>query len=266
MNRAQRRAQLKKLPAKSTAAMKSVAAQNRLVMIGNTDRLSEESQIDSSIKLNIMLDAIITAHDDYAVLYMHHAIKHMRLSGMLQNRPHYAEWADKAEAELAESINGNRNFPYLKRLIFQLDEEIGTTSAHLQLACNDQAAACGVIENIIGIIELPEAAESLFSAVTRGQALKSAAAELKQPEAKARQMLLDYAWYISNLSAGDIPICRSVTDIKKYGKNMLALQGRLKQAASDAAAAICQFHHRFGVSLIDIDSIVNTFESRRKAA
>ena len=151
MNRAQRRAQLKKLPAKSTAAMKSVAAQNRLVMIGNTDRLSEESQIDSSIKLNIMLDAIITAHDDYAVLYMHHAIKHMRLSGLLQNRPHYAEWADKAEAELAESINGNRNFPYLKRLIFQLDEEIGTTSAHLQLACNDQAAACGVIENIIGI-------------------------------------------------------------------------------------------------------------------
>lgn len=46
MNRAQRRAQLKKLPAKSTAAMKSVAAQNRLVMIGNTDRQTQRRITD----------------------------------------------------------------------------------------------------------------------------------------------------------------------------------------------------------------------------
>lgn len=266
MNRAQRRAQLKKLPAKSAAAVKSVAAQNRLVMVGNADRLSEEAQLDSRLKLYIMLDDICREHSDYAVLYMHHAVKHMRISGLLQNRPHYAEWADKAEAELAESINGNRSFPWLKRLIFRLDEEIGTTSAHLQLACNDHAAACGVIENIIGIISLPDAAESLFGAVAGGKAMKSAAAAAKLPETQARQMLLDYSWYICNLSAGDLPICRTVTDIKKHGKTMLALQGRLKKAASDAATAICQFHQRFGVSLINVDDLVQTFGQRRQAA
>ena len=266
MNRAQRRAQPKKLPAKSAAALKSVAAQNRLILLGNADRLSKEAQIDSSIKLNIMLDALITAHDDYAALYLRHAVKHIRISGLLQNRPHYAELADRAEAELDESNNGNRNFPWLKRLVFLLDKEIETTSAHLQLECDDHAVACGVIENIVGIIELPEAAEGLFSAVAGGQALKNAATEAGIPEPQARKMLLDYTRFINNLSAGDIPACRTVTDIKKYGKSLRELQGRLKQAASDAAAAICQFHRRFGVSLLNIDGLAETFSQRRKAA
>lgn len=266
MNRAQRRAQLKKLPVKSAAAVKSVSAQNRLVLVGNSDRLSEESQLDSRLKLWFMLDDICREHNDYAVLYMHHAVKHLRTSGLLQNRPHYAELADKAEAELTESINGKRNFPWLKRLIFKLDQEIGTTSAHLQLACNDHAAACGVIENIVGIISLPDAAENLFAAVTGGQTLKNAAAGEDIPEAKARKMLLDYAWYMSNLSAGKLPVCRTVTDIKKHSKAMRALQDSLKQAASDAAAEICRFHHRFGVSLLNIDDLLNTFGHRRQAA
>ena len=265
MNRAQRRAQLKKLPA-NQAALKSTASMNRLVMTGNTDRLSAEAQLDSRLKLYIMLDDLTREHREYAVLYMTHAIKHMRISGLLQNRPHYAEWADKAEAELAESINGNRSFPWLKRLISRLDEEIGTTSAHLQLACNDHAAACGVMENIIGIINQPEAADGLLEQVAGGQAMKTAAAAAGLAENKARQMLLDYAWYLTNLAAGDLPPCRTVTDVKKHGKPLLDIRSNLKRAAGDAAASVRQFQTRFGVSLIDVGAMAQIFTARKEAA
>ncbi|OSI20432.1 hypothetical protein [Neisseria dumasiana] len=266
LNRAQRRAQAKQTAGKSHAALKSVSAQNRLIMLGNTDRLSEDTRLDSLVKLYIMFDDIVTAHNDYAVLYLHHVIKHMRISGRLQKRPQYEDWADKATDELERSAAGNRDFPWLKLLIHRMEDEIATTSAHLQLACNDHAAAVGILENMIAIIHQPEQADQILSDVCNGKTLKAAAAEAKTAEPKAREMMLDYAWHLSNLSAGSIPYCRSVPEIKKHSSELLTVQSHLKSTAAQAAAAVRSFHQRFGVSLVDINKTAQMLDERAEAA
>lgn len=265
MNRAQRREQRKQPAARIAPANAAVNAQNRLVLLRNTDRLSSEAQLDSHLKLHIMFYDLTQVHHDYAVLYMHHVIKHMRTSGKLQNRPQYQEWADQAEKELNESIKGRRHFPNLKKLVLRLEEEIVGTSAHLQLVCNDHAAAVGILENAVGIIELPDEAEALLNALSDGLSLKTAAQQHNLPETQARAMLLDYAWYLSNLSAGKLPVCRSVPEVKKHIRALLDIRNEVKEAAADAAASVRQFQHRFGVSLIDIREISQMLLQRKAA-
>lgn len=266
MNRAQRRAAVKKTASAQSPAQKSIAAQNRLVMVKNADRLSEEAQLDSRLKLYIMLDDLVREHREYPLIYMQHVLKHMKLSGILQNKPIYAEWIEKAAKELEKSAEGNRSFPWLTLLINKFDEEIGSTSAHMQVACNDHAGACGVLENIIGIINLPEPADDLITDILNGKSMKSAAAARGVSENKARSLVLDYVWHISNLATGDLPPCKTIPDVKTHRELISAFRSNIKRAASDAAAAIYEFHHRFGVSLIDIDQLMRMFDDRKEAA
>lgn len=234
MNRQQRRQKKQAEPKKATTA-----ALDRLLLASSPERLSEDALLLSRLKLHSHLHTLQQQHEPACVRYMQHFLNHMRTMLLVQPRPPLDAWVVQAEAELAQSHTAApRSFRWLKALVCRFDDDMAKTSAHLLLEANDHAAAVGVMGHILAIINAPDRAADAIGHLTKGQTLAATAAIFgTSPEGTATPPA-------------------TLAELRKNKQQLNDVIGNINNIARSAAARILEFHRLFGVSLIDINSLL----------
>ena len=198
---------------------------------------------------------------------MQHFLNHMRTMLLVQPRPPLDAWVVQAEAELAQSHTAaSRSFRWLKALVCRFDDDMAKTSAHLLLEANDHAAAVGVMGHILAIINAPDRAADAIGHLTKGQTLAATAAIFGTSRQTIRAEALEMAYHLHILAnpEGAATPPATLAELRKNKQQLNDVIGNINNIARSAAARILEFHRLFGVSLIDINSLLQLGD--RKAA
>lgn len=262
MNRQQRRQKKQAEPKKATTA-----ALDRLLLASSPERLSEDALLLSRLKLHSHLHTLQQQHEPACVRYMQHFLNHMRTMLLVQPRPPLNAWVVQAEAELAQSHTAApRSFRWLKALVCRFDDDMAKTSAHLLLEANDHAAAVGVMGHILAIINAPDRAADAIGHLTKGQTLAATAAIFGTSPQTIRAEALEMAYHLHILAnpEGTAAPPATLAELRKNKQQLNDVIGNINNIARGAAARVLEFHRLFGVSLIDINSLLQLGD--RKAA
>ena len=198
---------------------------------------------------------------------MQHFLNHMRTMLLVQPRPPLDAWVVQAEAELAQSHTAaSRSFRWLKALVCRFDDDMAKTSAHLLLEANDHAAAVGVMGHILAIINAPDRAADAIGHLTKGQTLAATAAIFGTSPQTIRAEALEMAYHLHILAnpEGTATPPATLAELRKNKQQLNDVISNINNIARSAAARILEFHRLFGVSLIDINSLLQLGD--RKAA
>lgn len=159
-----------------------------------------------------------------------------------------------------------RSFRWLKALVCRFDDDMAKTSAHLLLEANDHAAAVGVMGHILAIINAPDRAADAIGHLTKGQTLAVTAAIFGTSPQTIRAEALEMAYHLHILAnpEGAATPPATLAELRKNKQQLNDVIGNINNIARSAAARILEFHRLFGVSLIDINSLLQLGD--RKAA
>lgn len=263
MNRTQRRLAERQAKHKTPVRhARAPHAQNRLLLLKNPQRLSDETLLDCRLKLHEHLYFLKQRHDAYDVHYFLHFLMAVRIMGILQEHPQLVQTASDAMQEIGNSESGERRFTKLTALVGLFDDEIGHTSATLLVECNNHAAACGQLTHISAIIGQADHVPNALRRLLSGDTLKAVAQDSGQSQSSLKAACIDLLFHLHAISWGSLnhPIPQTLTEARRHKGAYQTVLDRLKETASDAAGRVARFADLFGCALIDLESIA------RKAA
>lgn len=275
--RAAKRAKMAKRATSKKTALRTVqqmpVKQNRLLLVKDPSRPTEQELINSQIKLYMYLSLLVSQHDLHCIRYFTLMLATVRAMNLIQPNPQRIAWADKAEQEMESSISCQQrrtHFNALKALVADFAESLPHTSKTFISECDNHAIAVLSLHIIGDMLKLPDWVFNSFGKVCAGRkALKTIAAEYQVTEATLKDAILSMAnslyvlYYCADF--GHIEEPGTISALRRQSKIFMRFLNETKNTARAQVNKIIAFNKLFGVTLIDMD-VIDRYARRQTVA
>ena len=245
--------------------MRMPVQQNKLLLLKDPQRFTEQEKMDSQIKVHLYLALLLQEHDLHYVRYFSLLLVTIRAMCLIQNRPLRLELVEKAEQELAtsqsRSVNRQSHFVALTALANAYADDMESSSKTFMLECNDHAIAVATMDVIADMLALPSwtfpAFGELCAMVSNSVHKLAGKYEVSEYAMRNAIMTLAHALYVLYYCDywGRVVEPKSIPQLRMQSAYFMAFMAEVKSTARHQTGKIREFSQLFGVALIDLNKL-----------